>query len=109
MFLFGRKKLEEKFVAVLPKNYRSIALYTIAQLKSPKVFMNKKEISDLTDQGNLTQKGIRNCRAFLICEGKEEVLGFGDHPNEMWITVKYRPIAEFCEKQKWLKIQHIIP
>jgi len=101
--LFWRKRV--KWITVLPKNYRSIALYAINNLETPEVLLDGKKVLDFTDQGPLTQAGLRNCRNFEIRNGKEGVLGFHDHPSEMWVSEIYRHIASHCEEQGWLQIE----
>ena len=95
----------DKQIPVLSKNYRSIALYVIEKIENPIVFMNRTEVKDFSDKGPLTQRGIRKCRNFYIHNSSEIVIGFHDHPNEMWISDKYRGLAEHCQRQEWLKIE----
>ena len=95
----------EKLIPVLPKNYRSIALYAIQRARDPVVFLDKKRIEDFSEQGPLTQHGIAACRNFEVCDGRRPVLGFHDHPREMWVTESHASIAEYCASQGWLTIQ----
>ena len=92
-------------IAVLPKNYRRISIKAIELATDPHVYMDKKEISDYSTDGKLTQKGIRPCIDFLITDGSTPILGFHDHPNEMWISEQYSELAKDCCKKGWLKIQ----
>ncbi len=98
---------EERFIFVNPKNYRSISLLAIEISSEPHVYIDKKEVFDFTDQGKLTQKGIRNCINFEIKDGSESILGFHDHPSEMWVTEKYNDFAKICENNGWLKIDGV--
>ena len=67
--------------------------------------MDNKEIDDYSEQGKLTQKGIRSCINFEIKDGNIGIVGFHDHPNEMWISEKYDQFAKQCESNGWLKIE----
>ncbi len=78
-------------ISVTPKKYRKIILHFINSIESPVVKYNRKVITDFSEQGLLAQKGIRNCRDFEILSNKEAVLGFHDHPNEIWITPTHIP------------------
>ena len=84
---------DTRWIPVLPKNYRSIAI------------VNKKLVTDFTESGPLTQKKIRSFKDFEIRDGLIPILGFHDHPNEMWIDERYKNLAEHCEKQGWLEIE----
>jgi hypothetical protein len=101
--LFWRKRA--KWISVLPKNYRSIVLYAIDSLENPEVLLDGKKVLDFTDQGPITQAGLSKCRNFEVRNEKEGVLGFHDHPREMWISETYRNIAAHCAEQGWLKIE----
>lgn len=94
-----------QWIPVLPKNYRRIALYAIEQAESPVVLVDGKRTDDFSELGPLTQKKIRNCRDFEIHDGNASILGFHDHPREMWITEDYATLAMHCQAQGWLKIQ----
>jgi hypothetical protein len=95
----------EHLIAVLPKNYRRIALYAIESAAKPVVLMNGKPIDDFSESGPLTQKGIRPCRDFEVRDGATPMLGFHDHPDQMWVAGSYRALAEHCAGEGWLKIQ----
>jgi hypothetical protein len=101
-----RKKDVDKYISVTPTNYRRIAIRAIEECKEPMVWMDSLLVEGFSEDGPLVQGKIRNCIDFLIKDGNEEVLGFHDHPNEMWITEKYRSVAEYCQKEEWLKIGH---
>jgi len=103
--MFWRRKNTFKMIPVLPKNYRSICLRAIKIASEPIVLMDKKAITDYSDQGRLTQSGIRSCRNFEIRDGNQAILGFHDHPNEMWINEQYEDLARYCENEGWLKIE----
>jgi len=94
-----------KLIPVHPKNYRSVALYAIQVAKTPVVLVNRKPIVDFTESGPLTQKGIRQMRDFEVRDGDTPILGFHDHPDEMWVAEAQAAIAEHCQAQGWLKIE----
>ena len=102
--MFGRRS-RAKLIPVRPKNYRSICLRAIETLKDPHVYFNGTELSDFSEQGSLTQRALRQCHDFSILDGKEHVLGFHDHPDQMGISERYRELALFCEAQGWLKVE----
>lgn len=95
----------EKLIPVLPKNYRRIALHAISAAANPVVLINRKPVTDFSEQGPLTQHLIRSCIDFEVRDGSRPILGFHDHPNEMWVTETYSSIAKYCAEQGWLKIE----
>ena len=97
--------MPHKLVPVLPKNYRHIALYAVSVAAAPLVLMDRRPVTDLSERGPLTQKGIRECIDFEIRDGTSPILGFHDHPSEMWVTAAYAHVAEHCASQGWRKIQ----
>jgi hypothetical protein len=97
--------VRDKNIPVLPKNYRRIALAAIERAADPVVLMNGKRVTDFSQTGPVTQKGIRECRDFEVRDGSVSILGFHDHPNEMWVAENYRPLAEHCAAEGWLKVQ----
>jgi hypothetical protein len=94
-----------EMIAVLPKNYRAVALRAIEAAQSPVVLMDKKEVTDFSESGPITQKGIAACRDFEILDGLVPVLGFHDHPSEMWISRAFAAVASDCAAAGWLKVQ----
>lgn len=98
-------KLMPKLIPVRPKNYRSVALYAIQAAQRPVVLVNRKPIIDFSESGPLTQKGIRQMRDFEVRDGDKPILGFHDHPDEMWVTEAQVSIAEHCQAQGWLEIE----
>lgn len=93
------------WIPVLPKNYRRIALYAIGLAEKPLVLVDRREVRDFSESGPLTQAGIRSCRDFEIRDGEAPILGFHDHPREMWVDMRYRALAEHCAAQGWLKLE----
>jgi hypothetical protein len=94
-----------KLIPVRPKNYRSVALYAIQVAQAPVVLVNRKPIVDFSESGPLTQKGIRQMRDFEVRDGDKPILGFHDHPDEMWITEAQTAVAEHCQAEGWLEIE----
>lgn len=98
-----------KLIPVLPKNYRRIALYAIGVSTDPAVVGDRTRITDYSETGVLTQKGIRQFVNFEIRDGNKPILGFHDHPNDMWVSEQYAEVARYCESKGWLKVQKQIP
>jgi hypothetical protein len=103
--MFWRPAEKFKLIPVLPMNYRSISLCAIETASHPVVLIDKHVVTDFSDKGDLTQKGIRDCINFEIRDGNVGILGFHDHPDEMWINEYYQEFAKYCEKQGWLRIE----
>lgn len=99
-----KTKPKNKLIWVRPKNYRRIALYAIENCKEPSVWMDGARVDDYSENGLLVQRLIRRCIDFIIMDGDEKVLGFHDHPDQMWVSKKYKHIAEHCANESWLKI-----
>jgi hypothetical protein len=97
--------VKPRLLAVLPKNYRHIALAATEVALAPVVLMDGKPVSDLSEHGPLTQRGIRECRDFEVSDGCKPILGFHDHPREMWVAAEYEALALRCEAEGWLKVQ----
>jgi len=93
------------WIAVLPKNYRRIVLYAIETAIAPTVLIDGHRLDDFSESGPLTQRGISAVRDFEIRDGSIRVLGFHDHPREMWIDERYQDLALHCQDQGWLEIQ----
>jgi hypothetical protein len=94
-----------KLIPVRPKNYRNVALYAIQAAQSPVVLVNRKPIIDFSESGPLTQKGMRQMRDFEVRDGEKPILGFHDHPDEMWVAEAHASVAEHCQAQGWLAIE----
>lgn len=97
--------MRHKLIAVLPKNYRNIALHAVSVSVAPMVLMDRQVVADLSERGPLTQDGIRRCVNFEVRDGSTPILGFHDHPNEMWVSAAYSHVAEHCASEGWLKVQ----
>ena len=97
--------MKEKLIPVLPTNYRRLALAAIAVAAEPIVLMDRALVTDLSEDGPVTQSGIRSCRNFEIRDGSTPILGFHDHPNEMWVVERHRGLAEQCEAEGLLTVQ----
>jgi hypothetical protein len=94
-----------KLIPVLPKNYRRIALYAIESAAEPVVLADRKRVDDFSGAGPLTQRGIRTLRNFEVRDGSSPILGFHDHPSEMWVSASHVAVAQHCASQGWLTIQ----
>lgn len=103
--MFWKHEKKFKLIPVLPKNYRSICLRAIELANAPKVSMDNQAVTDFSEKGKLTQNGIRSCINFEISDENVGILGFHDHPDEMWINDNYQDFAKYCEQQGWLHIQ----
>jgi len=95
----------ERLIPVLPKSYRSIVLHAISIAEDPIVLMDGQHETDFSEGGPLTQRGIRSCVKFEVRDGSRAILGFHDHPNEMWVVEAFRTVAEYCAQRGWLKIE----
>lgn len=91
-------------ISVLPKNLRPIALYAVSVAAQAVVLMDGKRVTDFSERGPLTRRSMRSCINFEIHDGDKPILGFHDHPNEMWISQAYSAVADHCAEQGWLKI-----
>lgn len=103
--VYSARSMSDKLIPVLPKNYRSIAIHAIGVAAEPVVLMDRKRVQDFTTTGPVTPKGIRACIDFEVWDGRKPILGFHDHPDQMWVTESYHAVAEYCAAQGWLKIQ----
>jgi len=103
--MFWKRAEIFKLIPVLPQNYRSICLAAIEISSEPRVLLNKQVVTDFSEQGKLTQKGIRGCINFEVRDGDVGIVGFHDHPDEMWINENYQDFANYCEQQGWLRVE----
>jgi hypothetical protein len=58
--MFWKQKGSFRLIPVLPKNYRSICLHAIEIASEPCVVVDNDVVTDFSERGRLTQKGIRN-------------------------------------------------
>lgn len=103
--MFWKRRESFRLIPVLPKNYRSICLHAIEIASEPCVVLDNKKVTDFSERGRLTQKGIRSCNNLEIRDRGVGILGFHDHPNEMWINENYQDFANYCADQGWLEVQ----
>jgi hypothetical protein len=94
-----------KAIGVRPKNYREIVLAAIELADQPVVMIDGTTVSDYSRRGPLTQRGIRQAKDLVVREGRKTILGFHDHPDEMFIAESYRGFVNHCEAEGWLKIE----
>jgi len=99
--------VKSKWIAVRPRNFRSIALRAISQAAQPVVLVNGKISGDFSETGPLTRGGIRSIVDLEIRDGAVPIMGFHDHPNEMWISSNYADLAEYCAKVGWLDTEFV--
>jgi len=92
-------------IPVLPRNIRRIVLHAVDQAKEPVVLLDKRPVTDLSERGPITKRGLRSCVNFEVRDGGRPILGFHDHPVHMFVSEEYADVAKFCEKQGWLKIE----
>lgn len=97
--------MSRKLIAVMPTNYRRIVLHAIGVAAVPKVFANRKLTEDYSEQGLITQNGIAALRDLEVLDGKKPILGFHDHPREMWVSEEFSAVADHCQEQGWLRVQ----
>ena len=71
----------------------------------PVVLMDRRRVVDFSEAGPITQRGIRECRNFEVRDGATPILGFHDHPDEMWIAASYESLATQCAAAGWLTVQ----
>lgn len=92
-------------IPVLPKNCRSIVIRAIEISENPLVFIDNVRISDFSTLGPLTRKNFMTFTDLEVRDGAMPIVGFHDHPREMWINGSCMDFAEYCSRQGWLKIQ----
>jgi hypothetical protein len=95
------------WIAVLPKHYRAIVLEVLASFPDATVWVDEHRYDDFSEAGPLTQRGIAGLRNLEIRTECTPILGFHDHPREMWIGSEFRELAERLHGLGHLKIQEI--
>ena len=93
------------WIAVLPKHYRAIVLEVLASFPDATVWVEEQRCDDFSEAGPLTQRGIAGLRNFEIRTESAPILGFHDHPREMWIDSEFRDLAERLDNLGHLKIE----
>ena len=94
-----------KLIAVRPWNLRRIALHAVEFAVNPVVLIDKRPVSDLTERGPVTRRGLRRCIDFEVRDDADPILGFHDHPSQMWVADRFAHVAKHCAEQGWLKIE----
>ncbi|GAA6142367.1 hypothetical protein [Hydrogenophaga sp. 5NK40-0174] len=89
-------------ITVQPKNYRQIALCAIEHARQPVVLLNGRPTTDFSESGPLTQRNILDVRDFEVRDGQNPMLGFHDHPDQMWVCTDYAALLAQCVEQGWL-------
>lgn len=92
-------------IAVRPKHYRAIVLEVLASFPHATVLVERRRCDDFSETGPMTQQGIAAMRDFEIRDQGTPILGFHDHPREMWIDSQFRDLAERLAELGHLKIQ----
>ena len=82
------------WIGVRPKHYRAIVLQVLHECPDATVWMDKRRCDDFSESGPLTQRGIASLRDFEIRTASASIVGFHDHPREMWIDSQFRDLAE---------------
>ncbi|WP_027708937.1 hypothetical protein [Zooshikella ganghwensis] len=103
--MFWKKKDTYKLIPVLPTSHRNIFIRAIEISTDPIVLINNKIIKDYSEAGMLTRRHILECHSIEVRDRVVGVVGFHDHPKEMWINENYREFACYCEGMHWLTIQ----
>jgi hypothetical protein len=73
--------------------------------ENPVVLVNGIRITDFSSTGPLVRKKFNTFIDFEVRDGTSPIVGFHDHPREMWIDEAYADFAVYCSNQRWLKIQ----
>jgi hypothetical protein len=93
-------------IPLLPKHYRAIVLEVLADFPGATVWIGKQRCDDLSETGPLNQRGMARMRDFEIRTGAgTPILGFHDHPREMWMGAEFRQLAQRLSDLGHLKIQ----
>jgi hypothetical protein len=94
-------------IPVRPKHYRAIVLEVLAAVPDASVWLDGWRCEDLSERGPLTQRGIAGQINFEIRAGGSSIVGFHDHPSEMWIASEFRELAERLHALGHLKIESL--
>lgn len=81
-------------IGVRPKHYRAIVLEVLRSFPDATVWVDLRRCEDLSEAGPLTQRGIARMRDFEIRTEHASILGFHDHPREMWIGGEFGDLAQ---------------
>jgi hypothetical protein len=92
-------------IPVRPKHYRAIVLEVLATIPDATVWVDGGRCEDVSEAGPLTQRGIAALRNFEMRTGSSPILGFHDHPREMWVAREFRSLAERLQDLGHLEIE----
>ena len=81
-------------IPVRPKHYRAIVLEVLASFPDVTAWVDRHRCDDFSEAGPLTQRRIAGLRDFEMRSGGRSILGFHDHPREMWIDGECMALAE---------------
>ena len=92
-------------IGVRPKHYRAIVLEALRRFPDATVWVDRRRCEDLSEAGPLTQRGIARMRDFEIKTEHASILGFHDHPREMWIDGEFGDLAQRLADLGHLRIE----
>jgi hypothetical protein len=104
---YHRRRTAMDLIPVRPKHYRAIVLEVLAIFPDARVFLDRWECADLSERGPVTQRGIARLIDFEMRVGRSAILGFHDHPDEMWIDGDFQSLAERLQALGHLKIESL--
>jgi hypothetical protein len=92
-------------IAVRPKHYRAIVLEVLGAVPNAGVWLDGARCDDLSERGPLTQRRIAGLRNLEIRADGSPILGFHDHPDQMWIVGDFGTLAERLQDLGHLTIE----
>ena len=92
-------------ISVRPKHYRAIVLEVLAAVPNASVWLDGWRCDDVSERGPLTQRGIAGLLNFEIRAGGASILGFHDHPDQMWIDGDFESLAKRLQALGHLTIE----
>ena len=99
------RRVRMDLIPVRPKHYRAIVLEVLASFPDVTAWVDTQRCDDFSEAGPLTQRGIAALRDFEIRSAGRSVLGFHDHPREMWIDGAFMDLAERLQTLGHLTIE----
>jgi hypothetical protein len=93
-------------IPVRPKHYRAIVLEVLSTIPDATVWLDGGRCDDLSEAGPVTQRGIAGLLNFEIRAGGAAILGFHDHPDQMWIDGDFESLAQRLQALGHLTIEH---
>lgn len=105
LFRRSRNDSATGVIPVLPKCCRRILLRAIELAENPVVLVNGVRVTDFSPTGPLVREKLNTYINLVVRDGVRPVVGYHDHPREMWIDEAYSDFAVYCASQQWLKIE----